>query len=173
MSQFLAGVWLPEYKSGHHQLLHQSHNPLLRQQEVQELLQGTESCNESDNRAQCCCDDLISAVSLCLSLSQSCLCCCCYPAGSLLNGTSFQYKSPDQNGLSDRTALRKDSYNWPQPHTLQRYQHIDLYYISTALVNCAYYIKCIFFGVCIIFCKHKHAFSMCCKWFQMFYKLPS
>ncbi|XP_016359872.1 endothelin-1 receptor-like [Sinocyclocheilus anshuiensis] len=48
---------------------------------------------------------------------RSCLCCWCYPAGSLLssvvplNGTSFQYKSPDQNGLSDRTALRKDSYN--------------------------------------------------------------
>ncbi|XP_026055567.1 endothelin-1 receptor-like [Carassius auratus] len=48
---------------------------------------------------------------------RSCLCCWCYPAGSILssvvplNGTSFQYKSPDQNGLSDRTALRKDSYN--------------------------------------------------------------
>ncbi|KAF4096243.1 endothelin receptor type Ab [Onychostoma macrolepis] len=48
---------------------------------------------------------------------RSCLCCWCYPGGSLLssvvplNGTSFQYKSPDQNGLSDRTALRKDSYN--------------------------------------------------------------
>ncbi|XP_048035031.1 endothelin receptor type Ab [Megalobrama amblycephala] len=48
---------------------------------------------------------------------RSCLCCWCYPGGSLLssvvplNGTSFQYKNPDQNGLSDRTALRKDSYN--------------------------------------------------------------
>ncbi|XP_067301497.1 endothelin receptor type Ab [Pseudorasbora parva] len=48
---------------------------------------------------------------------RSCLCCWCYPTGSLLssvvplNGTSFQYKNPDQNGLSDRIALRKDSYN--------------------------------------------------------------
>lgn len=48
---------------------------------------------------------------------RSCLCCCCYPGSLLstvvpLNGTSIQYKNPDQhNGLSDRTALRKDSYN--------------------------------------------------------------
>ncbi|KAK7129475.1 hypothetical protein R3I94_017629 [Phoxinus phoxinus] len=48
---------------------------------------------------------------------RSCLCCWCYPSGSLLssvvplNGTSFQYKNPDHNGLSDRSALRKDSYN--------------------------------------------------------------
>uniref|UniRef100_A0A671PLY5 Endothelin-1 receptor-like n=1 Tax=Sinocyclocheilus anshuiensis TaxID=1608454 RepID=A0A671PLY5_9TELE len=49
---------------------------------------------------------------------RSCLCCWCYPAGSLLssvvplNGTSFQYKSPDQNGLSDRTALVRRSSNF-------------------------------------------------------------
>ncbi|XP_056588381.1 endothelin receptor type Ab isoform X2 [Triplophysa dalaica] len=47
---------------------------------------------------------------------RSCLCCCCYPGSLLssvvpLNVTSFQYKNPDQHGLSDRTALRKDSYN--------------------------------------------------------------
>ncbi|XP_051956157.1 endothelin receptor type Ab [Xyrauchen texanus] len=39
---------------------------------------------------------------------RSCLCCCWYP----LNGPRIQYKSPDlHNGLSDQTALRKDSYN--------------------------------------------------------------
>ncbi|XP_051515218.1 endothelin receptor type Ab [Myxocyprinus asiaticus] len=39
---------------------------------------------------------------------RSCLCCCWYP----LNGTSIQYKNPDlHNGVSDQTALRKDSYN--------------------------------------------------------------
>ncbi|XP_062871372.1 endothelin receptor type Ab [Trichomycterus rosablanca] len=44
---------------------------------------------------------------------KSCLCCWCY-SGSLLSsmGTSIQYKNPDlQNVLTDRTALRKDSYN--------------------------------------------------------------
>ncbi|XP_047016527.1 endothelin receptor type Ab isoform X2 [Ictalurus punctatus] len=46
------------------------------------------------------------------SCFKSCLCCWCY-SGSLLSnmGTSIQYKIPDlQNGLTDRTALRKDSY---------------------------------------------------------------
>ncbi|TSL61168.1 Endothelin-1 receptor [Bagarius yarrelli] len=44
---------------------------------------------------------------------KSCLCCWCY-SGSLISsmGTSIQYKNPDlKNGLMDRTALRKDSYN--------------------------------------------------------------
>ncbi|XP_051518412.1 endothelin-1 receptor-like [Myxocyprinus asiaticus] len=48
---------------------------------------------------------------------RTCLCCCWYP-GSLFssvvpqNGTSIQYKNPDvHNIVSDRTTLRKDSYN--------------------------------------------------------------
>lgn len=38
--QFSACAWLLQHQHGNHQLLHQSHNPLLCIQEVQKLLQG-------------------------------------------------------------------------------------------------------------------------------------